>query len=638
MAKSGNNLVISNISGGMENTLGQHEIPDNRCRLAENVEFFLSSLGERRLGCDPIDMTGSGLEALEVIVHLGTHLPVLAELVDTELFAVGANLDISVALAHRDDNLAWSAVAMTDPANPETPNVLRMRSASIHGKWFFAYDSDVDRLHVFDNGVLRRVGIAQPDSPTVVDSGGTGTLTGDRIYRIRFIKQTGSDKVLRSEPSAEFSVTPSGTADGITICYTGTPDAWATHWEIEGSSGDGNFYVLATLPLATPCYTDTTADPLDFSDGVLSEDPGDYVPVPSVKYLIADQDRLVFGGSWEDPEKDSRISWTPVWAAPGVGNDERIPVDTDNFIDLDWQVGGGLTGLSEPVNGSFYAFKHNRIYKVQRTGRVDNAYEAFLLSASRGAIIGSVVSGSDEQGRGCVYFLDPQGGPARIGSGGLQFMSGLRETWLTVNTAADMVASHGIYYTDKQQVHWWVASGDHHSPNLKIISQTDEVVSDGEGTSGGWIIATGTLAEAWCSTVIPELMSDPDTGSAILTFRPYAGFRTPFQVSRCDITNEDNGVPYRAIILTKPYILAGLLNQWGGMDSALLADAIDNPQVTIDIRMIRDWGLDETKVTTSFVPQKSETLVIKRFDQSKMSESSAIQFEFSDPPIISGDC
>src|SRR5689334_19435800 len=148
MAKGSDNLIISDLSGGMDNTESQHLLPDNMCVLAENVEFFLSSLGERRLGCESIDLTNSGLDEEDIIVHLSTHLPILEELVDSELWAVACTRDVSVTIAHRV-NGDWTEITPIDPILPFTPEVLRIRSASIHGKLFICYKSDFDRMHVW---------------------------------------------------------------------------------------------------------------------------------------------------------------------------------------------------------------------------------------------------------------------------------------------------------------------------------------------------------------------------------------------------------------------------------------------------------------------------------------------------------
>lgn len=635
MAKQGQDLTINSLSGGMNNDDSPHILPDDQCVLAENVEFFLSSLGERRKGMETVGITSSNLDDEDVIVHMGVHIPRGNTLEETELFAISSTLDTSVTIAKRDTTYTWAEITPVDAFTVTDPEILKVQSTSIHGKWFVAYKSAEDRMHVWDGTSLRRTGIIAPTlAPTAVDTAGVGTFTDDRTYRVRFIEMSGTDILRRSEPSPELIFTPSGTNDGATVTRPAAVNEGETHWELEASNGDGNFYIIATTIMATTSVDDTTNPSTDYANFVLSEELGEYDLIPSVKYVIADQDRLIFGGSWEDPEKGSRVQWTPVWADPGVGNDERIPSDTDNFVDLDWMDGGELTGLSAPLNGAFYAFKLNRIYKVQRTGVLNNAYESFLISQYRGAIHGSIVNGVDEYGRGCIYFLDPSVGPMRISSNGVQQIQNIRGTWLTTNTSADQIICHGVYFPDKQQVWWWLATDGADTPNYMIKLQVNEVRSNGGGGGGtdrGWCVATGHITDAWCSTIVPEVVIDSDTGSTLLSFRPYAGFETPDFIQRCDVGSDDNGESFRAIIRTKPYIVAGLLNCWGAMNGGLLAKAIDDSTVKLDVKFIRDFGLEENKITTDFVPEGSEDFVIKLFDNLVMSNAHAIQVEFADP-------
>ena len=93
--------------------------------------------------------------------------------------------------------------------------------------------------------------------------------------------------------------------------------------------------------------------------------------------------------------------------------------------------------------------------------------------------------------------------------------------------------------------------------------------------------------------------------------------------------DDDDGTAYRAHIITKPYIVAGLLNKWGAMAAALLA--LPNADATLTIRLIRDFGLETNEVTTDFIPDAAETDVIKIFDNLVMSDARAIQVEFQDP-------
>lgn len=638
-SKQPSDLVIADLRGGMDDEHPPHTLPDDVCELAENVEFFYTTLGERRLGCVPINIAGSGLDAEEDIVHLGTHLPATAEVYQAELWAVGATPLTSTAIAHRlGDQATWEPidvpVGMT--LDYSIPAVFRMRSQTLHGLFFLAANSNLDRMLVFDANfsttALRLAGLAAPaDAPTVMDSASGGSFTGDRIYRVRVIEKDGSVIIRQSEPSPEVTFTPSGVNDGAIVTRPNLPGEGETDWELEASDGDGNFYIIATLPVATMTYTDTTQPATDYANvGTLSADIGDYVPLPSAKYIVVDQDRLVLGGSWENADQTSRVWWTPVSGDPGFGNLERVSARLDSFVDLDWQDGGELTGLSDPINGVFYAFKWNRIYKFQRTGNFASAYDSFLLTPHRGAIYGSIVNGMDEFGKGCVYFLDPSVGPMRVGSQGLQHIQNLRGTWRHVNTKAGSIISHGVYYPDKKQVKWWVAVDGSDTPMETLVLQINQVRSDGDGTQRGWAIATGRSTEAYCSVIHPETITDTVTGAPRLTFLPYIGLPNPDFIQRTDIGSLDAGQEYVARIRTKPYILAGLLNKWGAMAAALLAQPNDDPDVQIAVRFIRDFGKEVVQTFTDFTPDATEEQVIKIFDALALSDARVIQIEFVD--------
>lgn len=633
MASANQGLVLESFKGGMNDQDAPNAIGLDQVVLAQNVEFFNAPLGERRGGMEPIDLGTSAIASKDTIVHMNTHLPKQELVKDSQLFVFGASEGASMALSYRDKNFAWHDVSIPNTPVTTFPTALKISSQSIHGKLYVMYRSAVDRAHVWDGSTLRRIGVAPPTgTPTAADNG-SGSLTGQRLYRLRAIVKVSGVTTLRSEPSDEVDFTPSGTGSGVLVDWSGltAPGDGETHWELEASSGDGNFYILTTLTLATTSYTDTTADPTDFAVGELSADIGDYEVVPSYKFVKADQDRLIFANQWEDDEKGSRVAWTPVWKATGVGNDERIPADTDNFFDLDWSDGGDITGISDPLNGSFYVFKYQRIYKVQRTGRADQAYEPFLVSTAHGAVEGSVISGIDEFGRGCVYFLDPATGPMRVGTGGVQYLKNIRGTWRRMNVSAANIFAHGVYYPDKQQVLWWLSVDGADTPNIRLRLQVSEVRSDDDSTQRGWSIDTGDITEAYCSTIVPQLVDDESAGSVVLASIPYAGFNGANKVQVTDVNSTDNGATFQARIVTRPYLVAGLLNRWGAMTAALLAQPNSDATVTIDVKCIRDFGKETNFVNTDFVPDSTETSVIKVFDNLRMSEAKSIQFEFADP-------
>lgn len=626
-------LTIANLKGGMNDQDPPHALPEDQCVLAKNVDFFQATLGERRKGCAAASLQGSDFLSEAGVVFLGSHVPLGAEVGEAHKFAVAATEGVSTKIAYKAPSVNWTPITPKDPLIDTFPEVLKINGQSIHGKYFLAYKSGVDRMHVWDGTNLRRTGLDAPSgSLSVTNSAPAGSYTGDRIFRIRLVEIVGGKVVRRSEPTPEATFTPSGSKDGavVSIASLTLPDEGETDWELEASDGDGNFYRIATTPIATTSYTDTTQPATDYAvNGTLSSDIGDYDLLPSYKFVKADQDRLIFAYQWEDPQKRSRLAWTPVWADPGLMNDERIPTDIDSFLDLDWMDGGDITGMSQPVNGSFYVFKLSKIYKVQRTGNATQAYDAFLMMTGRGALEGSIVNGVDEYGKGCVYFLDPSAGPCRVGSAGIQYLQNIRGTWKSVNTHANKVVCHGLFYPDRQQLWWWVATGSSDSPTLRLVLQLSEVRSTQEGTERGWSLYDGPSAMAYCSEVLPQEEIDPNTGQVSLFYRPFAGFYgDSFYLQQLDIGNDDNGFPYYAELLTRPYMIAGLTNWWGGMAGALLASPIEDATVTMNVGLVRDFGKETNAIETDFVPEGDESLVIKRFDNLKMSYATAIQVRF----------
>jgi hypothetical protein len=227
-------LIIANIKGGMNNTDPAHALPDNQCVLAENVEFFSSTLGERRRGMEPIDLGDSSLDDEAVVVSLSTYQPKFAEIKDSWLWAIAATEGTSYSIAYRNMNV-WTIPTVKDDINTNNPYIYQIQTTSIHGKWFVAYKSGVDRMHVWDGTTIRRTGIAEPIlAPTAVDTGG-GAFTDVRIYRVRFIEKVGVKILRRSEPSPELSFTPSGAGAGVIITRPAIVDEGENFWEVEAS-------------------------------------------------------------------------------------------------------------------------------------------------------------------------------------------------------------------------------------------------------------------------------------------------------------------------------------------------------------------------------------------------------------------
>jgi hypothetical protein len=658
MAQTLQDLALVSLRGGQNDTTPPHLLPDDQCVQATNVEFFLSAIGERRLGTVSFD--SSPFVGSQSIVHLKTWFPKNNPQVPY-MWAVGATPGAASVIAYWQSDTTtptWSnAVTPADALPTVAPYIYQIASQALGNTFgsllFWAYKSAVDRLHVWDqtNGtVLRRTGLAQPaTAPTAANEGGGAFPAIKRYYRIRFDRQggAGSTVTVRSEPSLSVAFTPSGGGAGVTITRPALLGEGETHWEIEASLDNATFYsIYQSIAAATTTFNDTY-DPTvggyaAAAGAFLSEAIGAYLLQPSAKFLAVDGDRILLGSHVTDTTRQSSVWWTPTQADPGVGNSERLPIVTTgglpitNNLVLDNYEGGGLTGISNAINGVWYAFKWGRIYQLTRTGDVVTAYAATTLSNSRGAMPGSIFSGVDENGSPCIYFLDPMMGPSRIGVQGLQVLTGLRTTWARVNltATADSSGQHavrtcGIYYPAKQQAIWWVPVDGSNVPNLRLTLQVSEIQATNNwgGAARGWSTATGLMSNAYCVTTYPEQVVL--NGLPTWSERPFIGLPGPNLIQRCDVGSTDNGVPYVATITTRPYLINGLLNRWGVMDAGFLATAITGSQVVV--RLIRDFGLENSvPITVSLSPTANESEVIAILDNMAMSGARSIQFQFSD--------
>ena len=617
---------IKSLRGGMNNTDPSIALPEDQCVSASNVEYIESMLGERRKGTDGISLP-SILTDRDRVPFLFRHLPTAND-ADAELWALGVSAEAVAKLARRTDG--WNEVTISDTPNLAGFSQYRWQGVTLHGKLHLAYDSDVDRLHVWDGSTLRRSGLAAPAAaPTAADAG-SGSLAGTRYGRVRYAELSGSTVLRRSEPSDVRTFAPTGSGASITWTKPAAISEGETHWEIELSVDNANFYRMARIAVATTTHSDTVA----YSDGyaatgTLSEDTGDYTPAWSARYLTADEDRLIWAGSWESDVLASRVGWSPVYNADGVGNDERYEADTDPTLDLDTFQYGAITGISAPVLGGIWVFKQRAIYKLTRSGQRSAAYIADKFTDAMGAIHGSVMSGLDESGQPCLYFIDQDHGPCRIGIGGIKRCGeDVRATWQALNTDATKAAASCVYYPTKKQALWCIATGSNESPTVGLVLHTDKSRTFEDGIRKGWAVWTGTRASALSMCLWADNIEDATDRS--LTLVPFIGLEGAGLVHRCDTGTDDNGTAYAASITTKPYVLESIIHQFEVRAASVLAKA--TASASLDISCTRDYGLEETVTVAgvSLAPTASETSVIRSLDNFVGSEMHVAQFTFED--------
>lgn len=720
-------LLITSHRGGYNDTDPPNALNPDECTNALNVEFFDSLLGERRAGTATLDLTSSGLTTETHAVHISqwfpTNVPTLPEYI-----AISATPGASVKAARRNTSGVWSALSPNDAIDNAAPGIFAIVTQALNGKIFIAYKSAQNRLHCWDGTSWRRVGLAAPSPPTGADTGTAGTFSGTRYYRIRITVMSGSTVLLRSEPSTVLTFVPSKTKNGATITKPSLPGEGETHWEIEASLDNANWYRLSQIVVATTTYTDNVMGPKayptsppsapvstdgtgityvllsdqaaqlnltgtvsngqysngtdiagrgwigydasdvyislsttmawsvnsswfaspdvaavleqsasggngqDYADvGTLSDAVGAYLTIQSARYLCVDGDRLVYGGHWTDASQMSTVGWSPVTGDPGVGNSERAPIVTTGGTAITTQAfldnydGGPLTGLAASTFGSWYGFKWQGIYCAVRTNNVLNAYDIQKTNSNRGALPGSVIRGSDANGVGIIFVLDPFVGPCAILAGGVvKEIRGLRETWKRVNTKATSVVCCGCWYPRKQQVIWLVSVDGGNSPAFGIKLQTSELREMPDGRLGrGWSLIDGHAAAAYCMAALTTTVGN------LTTDIPFIGRSGSDLFQRCDTGTDDNGTSYAGTVTGRPHYIAGLLQKWGSLTASLLANV--NASGSVKLNLIRDTGVETLPGSAqSLVAVGSETQIIKDMDDSTISEARAVQIQLTD--------
>lgn len=633
MAKTAE-LLVRSLMGGYNDTDPVTSLSPDQCVLAENVEFHCSSrseqttIGTRRAGTSAVT---TPITAGHAVTLLHRHLPTTDETA-AELWVVSLG---GGAITIRYKDTAWTTATQTNTFTATGTYAYNVRMQSLHGKLFIAGKTSVNRLHVRDaaSTSIRMSGLAEPAAPTAANTG-AGTFSGTRYYRVRYNVTSGSTVLRRSEPSDVLTFAPSGSGSAARVTKPASISESETHWELEASLDNVNFYRIATTVVGTTTYDDSVAFSTGYANTagtVLSEDSGDYDLLHSAKYLAADDDRLLLGGSWEDEALSARVAWTPVKNDPGVGNDERSPIDTDNFVDLNTYEGGELTGLSKTINGYIFAFKWNHIYQLTRTGQRTRAYSAHAVSKQRGALPDSIVEGLDQNGKPALYFLDPEVGPCRIGEGGVQTCGmDIHNTWDGVNKGATVVA-RALYYPESAQVHWWMSTGVNTTPDTLIVLHVDQTRQTPDGVRRGWVKFTGGRAAAISACMFANNIEDNAARSRVL--RPFIG-KTDGTIHMCDTGTTDSGTAFAARIRTAP-IIVSLLRKLGVMDAAIVAKAASG--VTVVAKVIRNFGEETKSYDVLLTPDGSEDPVIKFIDNFTIAEANAIQFEFADQASPSGN-
>lgn len=620
-------LLIDDLRGGLNVTDPPLAIGDTQCTVAQNVEWVESAVARRRLGLT--EMTTTTLPAPPA--WLGRFRPGSSN-AEAQLWTNAAgNWYRQGAALGSGTSFTVVTGLQADVAGAVAPSGTNICGASFNGKFFLAFDSDVDRLHVYDPTLnkVRRTGLAAPTvKPAAQNSLGAGTYAAiARTYRTAWVVQSSGTVIRRSDLSAvSDSFTPDGAHDSAQVLLMASPPGEGeTHWELYGSIDDANYYRLQTVDISLSSAYDSVAT-TDYPDYDLAEDTGTYSNLPSAKYVAVDDNRLVLAGSYETTAYASRLWWTPVLGSDGVGDDERYlsTTDTKHYLDLDHFGEGDIRGLVGPFNDCLYVFKEYSIYKLVRTGNLTSPYLPVEVSHVVGCIRHQTIAmGTDAAGNAALYFLSRQG-PYRLGAAGLEYLGyPVEARWRASGLGAG--TQHTLSYLDRHQV-WFIF---------------DEQCFVYDTRRGAWSEYTGmparsTASEMYgpiCSTtqslyLRPHLVSIDDPATRTLIARDSAQYSDAGTTYGTETTT-DVGESYQALVTTKPYRLGGALGNAGVTQVEVVAAAGGDVQVTLT----RDFGLEERHLPVDLEPVGDEPYVIRHVEALELSSAATLQMTIGDAGV-----
>lgn len=606
-------LTISDLRGGRNNVDPPQTLDDFHVVEALNVDFWNSRCGRKRNGVASTSFTNSGTFAGK-ISSLFRHVPGT----DETLAELWATDDSGTPVVGRlGFTLAWTYPTLKDAP---TGNGWDFSYASLNGKLFIAYQSAVNRLHVWDptSNSVRRTGLAAMGTPSVADTGGGAYAAIKRYYRTRATEQRSSVTVRRSEPSASVGFTPSGAGTAARVTQGTPPSEGETHWEVEVSLDNVTFYLLATVVIGTTTYDDSAATGT-YANGTVSALTGTYQLQPSYRSIKTDQGRLLGFGSYTSTDPQNQVQFSGVIGAiPGVFTEETYPLN--NYLGLNELGSGAAIGLGGPIDGSFFALKYREVWKLTPTGVPTAPYSALRLSPTVGAVSQqSIQVAEDEVGNAVLTWMSVRG-PYRWSNAGIEYIGkGLEDYTIgenggvSMNLSASHVVCHALWYPNKRQVWFWMATGSSNDPNVVLCFNVGRNSAFGSGyhttsTPDGWTIFGQSLSNTRCST----LFSNTPGALMSLDLKPYAGFYSgAYVIGKCDTGSSDLGSNYQAYLTTKVF------RPWGyEFNGAVMGAQLTAPFVsggaTITGTLVGDY-LTSTSDTVSLATVAGESRVQPRF-------------------------
>lgn len=619
-------LVIDDLSGGLNLVDPLLKVPPTQVVECTDVEWYQSLMPRPRRGATNVTTGAFAPSGTYRALFRFTPQGSAGES-DTALFVLTSD----PSMAKLTSGPTWTSVSISDTLSyPDDA-----QATSYSNRLFWAYHSNVDRLHVYDNATstLRRTSMDTPSAPTAANTGSGSYTATLRYYKVSFVEIQGSTIRRRSELSSALSFTPSGSGTAARVTKPASISEGETHWELWGSANGTNYYKLASTAVGTTTYDDSAA-PSSYSNNELAPDTGVNTVLPSAYYLLALDNRLFLARSWVWTAYDSRVWWTPRANTTGVGDEERLDTTTGYYVDVAPGVHGPIRGLGQ-LFGDPIVFKSTAMYKLLATGDVNNPYNPVLISDQVGLLHQrSVCNGFDENGSPCLYWLSARG-PMRYGVQGLQYLGRdiepLWDNWFTSTTTQR--PCHAVSYQERNQIWFWFGAASDTYPSILLVFHTLYGRSQGGAVRGGW--SRYSNLEARCSVMFAQTV---DASGSTTAMKPYLGRPSTTALWKADSgTSNDPSGTYTAAFWTVPYGPAGPMTNSGVTEMELVADAISNRTITVDVygdygKQLRSFSVSLTAGSdeTVSVRLSSEVTVHRYFEDARFSQAKRLIFKVYD--------
>lgn len=596
--------AVTNVDGAV---LGAPIIalPEGLVESASNVDFVERAAMSPRGGFDNFATTGTGPS--------GQVNYLFNENNDTALWAFSS--PASNTVAHRYASASWSAITLSDTVADDA----QPHAVGYNGKVFLAYDSDVNRLHLWDGSAVRRVGVAASAAATVANTGAGAYAATLRYYKIQFGILSGSTIIAQSELSPSVSFTPSGAGAAARITKPTTPDS-ATHWRVYASTDDTVYYRLSAYVAVGTTTLDDTAGVSIGNWNEVAPVVGLYVPPPSAKYLATDGVRVIMAGAWESSAASGqttpsarRVWFTRPLGATDDGDDESITHTADNryWIDIDDPTGGPITGLSA-LGGIVYVFFARSIWRLIPTGQADVPFRAEQVATSAGALsqyaiaVGAMdTTVSDE----AIYFLSDVAGLHRYSpSRGLEWLG--RDVFWEVNLGG--VSGRLAYDPFRRDL--WVFGVTGASDEAVVIDVVRLQRRGLEYHGGARLFTTDvTNLSLTCGVAYDNFLVFSGLSSGGLYFSPFG--------------TTDNGTAFTATVRSAALSVPGKLIS--AEAPTVLVYSRDLTSITLTARYVNIAEATDDSRSQTLTVTGAGSYALLRFDALAMSDAPVVQVELS---------